>query len=162
MSYGAIKGIWFGKGKHTDTLIELENSHGTSPVIWNAMASKYLGQNNWMMAAMIGGGKRLWAIGSDKNVPKHQRAVFLFTMDRGYVLQKDYQRFAEDITKWLKDFPIPAGRVNHWPRILEFVSSDAASLPPAIGLMSTSLSDDLFEKPDWKKLWNVYEDLDAQ
>jgi hypothetical protein len=165
MSYTTIKAIDPGV-KHWD-IEELHNSHGSAPVIWDAICQKYLGDSY----AWLGrGAERLWPLWKDCTIPKHQRAVLFMTYDRVYVVKADYKRAAEDIRAFLRDFPQNPNRVNHWPRMIELFESDPDI--PAIGLYCTSVSEDPFDgpwneekeehdQPDWSDCHSVYEQIDS-
>lgn len=162
MSYSTIKAIWPGE-KHED-LEELRNSWGTAPHIWDTLAKAYLGVPHWLEAD-----DRLWNLWTDKTIPKHQRAVFMFTFDRAYVAKKDYERMAHDIRSFLQDFSINSSYVNHWPHIADLFDSNPDI--PAIGLYCTSVSDDPFcgdwneekeeyDPTNWDECFDLYAELD--
>lgn len=165
MSYTTIKAIWPGE-KHED-LQELRNSHGSAPVIWDAMCQKYLGTEPFMYFSVT---DKLWPLWKDMSIPEHQRAVLFMTYDQVYVSKKDYARAAADIRKFLQDFPQSSERVNHWPAIAALFESDPDI--PAIGLHCTSVSEDPFQgpwneeteeydQPDWSACNDIYADLDG-
>ncbi len=167
MSYTTIKAIDPGV-KHWD-LEELRNSHGSAPVIWNAMCKKYYGTEDH--AYMFNGTlDRLWPRWKDLSIPEHQRAVLMITYDRAYVLKKDYARAVADIKKFFEDFPANPEYVNHWPRIATLFESNPDI--PAIGLYCTSVSEDPFQgpwneekeeydQPDWDDCYSVYAKIDS-
>lgn len=161
MSYTTIKAIWPGE-KHED-LEEIRNSWGSAPLIWRALGKRYLGNES----AWGSGPKSFWALYKHQDIPAALRAVLMMTFDRAYVERKDYARAASDIEEFLRIFPQPEGRANHWPRIAEIFRNDPDI--PAIGLHCTSVSEDPFqglwneereeyEQPDWSRCWSVYDD----
>lgn len=167
MSYTTVKALWPGE-KHED-FETLRNSWGAAPVIWNEMCKKYQGSKD-NMYFIDGTLDLLWPRWKDLSIPKHHRAVLMMTYDRAYVSKKDYGMAAEDIRKFIEDFPKESGRVNHWTRIMEIYNSDPDI--PAIGLYCTSVSEDPFngswneekeeyDQPDWDQCFDIYEELDA-
>lgn len=167
MSSTTIKALWPGE-KHEDLEI-LRNSHGSAPVIWNAMCGKYYGTKDH--AYMFNGTlELLWPRYKDLGIPIHQRAVLMITYDRAYVVKKDYKRAADDIRSFLVDLPPNPEYVNHWPRIADIFEGNPDI--PAIGLYCTSVSEDPFcggwneekeeyNQPDWDECFDIYSELDS-
>ncbi len=164
MSYTTIKSVWPGE-KHED-LKELRNSHGSAPVVWDAMCQKYLGTKEFGYFTAI---DDLWPKYKDESIPIHQRAVLMMTYDKIYVSKKDYKRAASDILRFLGDFPVKKEYVNHWPEIAKLFDSDPDI--PAIGFRHTSVSEDLFQgewdeekeeydQPDWEEFYDLYSELE--
>lgn len=127
-------------GESVEELCELLNSHGTHPVIWNALCQKYyqtkdLAYNGTVLDL-------LWPRWQDASIPVFERALLLMTYDHAYVLKRNYARAAHDIQQWLEAHPPHSGRVNHWPALRDFYASD----PPyeAIGLWGTSITENMF------------------
>lgn len=161
MSYTTVKAIWPGE-KH-ENLEELRNSHGSAPVIWDAVCARYLGDRNaWLFKP-----ERLWPLYKREDMPASMRAVLMMTYDRAYVERKDFARAADDIDEFLRIAPPPAEHVNHWPRIAEILRGNPDI--PAIGLYCTSVAEDPFQgpwneeaeeydQPDWSTCWSVYDD----
>ncbi len=167
MSYTTIKAVWPGE-KHED-IEGLRNSHGSAPVIWNAMCVKHLVAEEYTYM-LHGNIDKLWPLWEDLSIPEHQRAVLMMTYDRAYVTKKDYHRAASDIEKFLADFPPKLGYANHWPRIKDVFSGDPDF--PAIGFHVTSVSEDLFDgewdedleeygQPDWDMFYDLYSEIDG-
>ena len=166
MSYTTIKAIWPGK-KH-ENFAELSNGWGSGPRIWGALCDKYF--NNPSTYLFDGTIDRLWPLWKDLSVPEHERAVLTLTYDRFYIIKKDFDRAAEDIEKFLKDFPVKGNHVDHLPKIMEIFKSDPDI--PAIGLWCTSIAEDPFcgewneEKEeydplDWSMCYDLYASLDS-
>ncbi|MDR3672519.1 MAG: hypothetical protein P4L36_16860 [Holophaga sp.] len=164
MSYTTVIRIW--PGERIELGEELHNSWGSAPVIWNAMAMKYLGAGD---CAYFGCLDRLWPLWKHLGIPEHQRAVLMMTYDRAYVVKADYARAAKDIRASVADFSTE-GRVNHWLRLAEIFESDPDV--PAIGLHCTSVSENPFEgpwdeekedydPPDWSQCFSVYAEIDG-
>ena len=165
MSYTTIKAIW--PGEKTEDLQELQNSHGSAPLVWDAMCQKYLGTSEFGYDSQI---DNLWPLWRDVAIPKHQRAVLMMTYDRAYVTKEHYARAASEIRAFLSDFPLIKERANHWPTIASLFASNPDI--PAIGLWCTSVSEDPFQgewneekeeydPPDWQQCYSLYEELDA-
>lgn len=165
MSCTTIKAIWPGE-KH-ENFRELSNGWGSAPVIWDALSQRYLGKQPYGYSG--GDMQPLWDLWKDASVPESYRAVHLLTLDRMYVLRKDYARMAKDIRAFLAEFPVGVG-ANHWPAIAEFLESDADI--PAMGLRCTSVSEDPFcgewneekgeyDQPDWSTVYDLYAELDS-
>lgn len=171
MSHTTIKAIY--PGIKTVDLEELGNSYGSAPPIWEAMASRYLGvtkaydhpRKGWMQL-----GDELWDLWKRKDIAKSHRLVFMLTFDRAYVARVDYQRMAEAIRNFLKEFPPASGTTNHWDRIATLLETDPDI--PGIGLYCTSVSEDPFlgswneekedyDPPNWDEIYDLCEQIDA-
>ena len=183
MSYTTVKAIYFGE--KTESLIELSNSYGSAPIIWEAMATKYLGiteaysypNKGWMQLD-----DELWNLWKRTDIPIEHRLVFMLTFDRAYVKKENFIRMALSIRKFLKDFPRKShvdnedGRqiiretAHHWDRIAKLLESNPDV--PGIGLHCTSVSDDPFlgpwneekedyDQPDWSQIYDVCEVIDG-
>ncbi|VXA58245.1 conserved hypothetical protein [Acinetobacter proteolyticus] len=163
MSTTTVLGIY--PNEKIEELFELNNSWGSAPVIWDAMAQKYLDKPHFMAATLQDEGAKLWALCSDESIPLLHRSVHLMTMDRKYIEKKDFQRASTDIRAFLQDFPQPENRINHWHAIADYLDSNPDV--PAIGFHMTSVSDNPFhgnwneeiesyEQPDWSTCQSVY------
>ena len=114
MSYTTIKAVY--PGKKTEDYAEFRNSWGSAPVVWAALASKYLGlEKSWLLMLRM---PDLWALWNRADIPEGIRAVLMMTFDRAYVTSKDYARASRDIKAFLVAFP-PSGGANHWAAIAE-------------------------------------------
>lgn len=164
MSRTTIHAVW--PGEKVENLEDLHNSHGSAPVVWDAMAVRYLGCKPFWYWQHT---DELWPIYKRPGMPMHHRAVLLMTYDRAMVLREHYKRAAADIRAWLADFPQEANCANHWPRIADMFDSEPDC--PAIGFRMTSVSESLFwgewneeredyDQPDWSQFWSVYEVAD--
>lgn len=167
MSQTTIKAIYPGE-KHLD-IQELSNSWGSAPVVWDAVANRYLGKNYSDLMA-YGDMKELWPLWKDPTIPIEIRAVLMMTYDRLYVAKKDYARAARDIRYFLRAFPPKSGWANHWPWIAEFFESDPDY--PGIGFHHTSVSEDPYDgpydedkeehgPPDWSTVYSLYDELNT-
>jgi hypothetical protein len=169
MSYSEIKGLWPLENR-IEVWEEFRNSHGTAPVIWDAMSQKYLGMEPF--AYMHDRSDALWKLSDRGDIPLAHRAVLAMTFDRAYVAKEDYLRAAKDIWTFLADLPPDPKYVNHWPAIARFFEGDPDC--PAVGFYWTSCGDDFWELPrsedddetvlpfDWSECWDVYSELDKQ
>jgi len=153
-------------GEKAERLEELQNSWGSAPFVWNALAMQYLGMGAGEYSLRT---SEVLPMYKRPDMPSHQRAVLLMTYDNAIVRQADYKRAAADIRAFLDDFPPRAGYANHWARIAEIFDS-----PPdctAIGFWMTSVSENPFQgewneeleeyaAPDLARYWDVYAELE--
>lgn len=160
MSYTTIKAVW--PGQKSEDIEELRNSHGSAPVVWNEIAKRYLGLNDYEYSFHTG---ELWPLYKREDMPAHQRVVLMMTYDNALVLKANYKQAAADIRAFLKDFPPKDGYANHWKRIAEIFDGEPDC--PAIGFHMTSVSEDPFQgpfneeteehdQPDWSVYWDAY------
>ena len=156
--------VWLGE--KAERLEELQNSWGSAPFVWNALAVHYLGMEDGEYSLRT---KEVWPLYKRPDMPQHQRAVLLMTYDNAIVRQADYKQAAADIRAFLKDFPPRAEYANHWHRIAELFDSPPGC--PAIGFWMTSVSENPFQggwdeemedygDPDWERYWDVYAELE--
>ncbi len=136
MSYTSIYSVKFSKS--CEEIAELRNSHGSAPVVWDLLAQKYLGTQPFQYWSVT---DRLWPLYQDKKLPAHHRAVLGLTFDRAYLDHKNFKRAAEDIRKFLSDFPPNPEYVNHWPKIADIIEN---AKEKNIGFQHTSVSENLF------------------
>ena len=155
-------------GKSPEDIKELQNSHGSAPVVWNELCKKYFGTEDHSYMGHI---SRLWPLYKDQTVPQHHRSVLMMTYDRAYVSKKHFQQASDDIRKFLKDFPPNERYVNHWREIAEIYDAPDQGCEN-IGLYCTSVSDNPFlgywneEKDDydiidWGETFEIYDELDG-
>jgi hypothetical protein len=62
------------------------------------------------------------------------------TFDNAIVRKKDFERAADDIGRWLVDFPPCGTFVNHLPRIMEIFEEQRDKDCEAIGIWCTSVT----------------------
>lgn len=147
-------------------VVEFRNSHGSAPVVWDLIAQKYLGLQPFHYSFHT---EKLWPLWKDLTIPEHHRAVLAMTYDDTVIIKTDFKRAAEDIRKFLEDFPVNPEYVNHWPAILEIFEGNPDC--DAIGFYWTSVSEDPFqgdwneetedyEPLNWKRYWSMYNTLD--
>lgn len=167
MSYSTIINVWPRK-KHEHGA-ELSNSHGTAPILWNYISEKvYADSAYWLLK-----GSRddsFWKNWENPNLSVAIRALFMFTFDGAYVVEKDYPRFSKDIWEALREMKVGHEKVNHWEIVRGIIDNGTKS--PAIGLYCTSVSECPFcgewsEKKEKYldqpgKWWNVYKQLDEK
>lgn len=148
-------------------IVEFQNSHGSAPVVWDAIGQKYLGLKPFHYSFFT---EKLWPLWKDLSIPEHTRAVLAMTYDNTVIEKKDFLRAAKDIEKFLQDFPVNPEYENHWPEIQKIFEENPDC--DAIGFYWTSVTDDPFlgawneEKEDydtidWKKYWSMYNKLDT-
>lgn len=163
MSRTTIKALW--PGEKQEDLIELRNSHGGAPVVWDEMSQRYLGLEPFQYSAHT---ERLWPLWEDLSIPRHHRAVLAMTYDNAYVSKASYSQASRDVRAFLVDFPAKPGEVNHWAAIAETYESNPEC--SAIGFHWTSVTGDPFqgrwneEKDDYDQLdwgckWDLYAEL---
>lgn len=161
MSYTTIMGV--NPGVNAEYSLELKNSRGSGPIIWDTLGRYYSGKRP--SYTTYEEQTDLWELHLRDDVPIHHKAVLLMTYDHAYILQKDYEQAASDIEQFLLDFQVGENRVNHWPEIANFIRN---SNYPAIGFYMTSCGENLFEgdwndekddydSPDWSIFWSVYD-----
>lgn len=163
MSYTTLIHIW--PGERIECGEEFPDGRGSAPVVWDAMCQHWLG---WMEFGYWGCIERLGSLYRRRDIPEHQRAVLMMTYDRAYVVRRDYARAAQDIHKFLADFPQDTNRVNHWPRLAEIFEANPEI--PALGLYCTSVGDNPFagawneekgdyDPPNWEDCLSIYDVL---
>ena len=164
MSYTTIIAVFPGDKAVCSN--ELRNSHGSAPVVWDALSKRYLGWDIWMRADM----SDLWNLWKDKSIPEAHRAVLMMTFDKAYVAREHYKRAANDIDKFLADFPEDPNKVNHWPAIAIMFHNELTGIP-GTGFWHTSVSENPFagrwndekeeyDPPDWSEIYSIYDELD--
>ena len=159
-------------GESVTQIMELRNSHGAAPVIWDVLTERVLKRTaySWITS----GSDDLWPVWEDKSLPLFARAVHAMTFDRVYVERAHFVRAAADIREFLTWAPISVERVNHWPAIAKLFESlvEDESIG-AIGFDQTSLGESLwdgewneemeeYDQPDWSEFWSLYPALNAQ
>ncbi|WOE40105.1 hypothetical protein [Acinetobacter chinensis] len=160
MSYTTVLAVH--PGEKVEELFELRNAWGSAPVIWEAMAQKYLGKG------AFAAGDELWSLWKDKSIPVLLRTVHLFTFDRAYIVKKDFHRAAQDIREFFQVFPQPENHINHWFAIADYLETSPDV--PAIGFHMTSVTENPFhdgwdedtesyKPPDWSKCYSVYDEI---
>jgi hypothetical protein len=160
MSSTIIKSLWPGE-KHED-LMNLRNSWGSAPVVWDFMTKRYIGPNAvWLMTATAGD---LWKLTERQDIPQHHRNMLRMTYDNVVVYKKDYAKAASDIRAWLADL-IGYDGVNHWDTIAALFESNPDI--PAIGFHWTTVNCDPWNgewneeaedygPTDWASRWDMY------
>lgn len=147
---------------------ELSNSWGSAPYIWDFMIKKYIRPDGNIMYSKDA--DALWKLWNREDIPACYRVVLMMTFDRVYVLKENYNRAANDIRDFLKDYD-DKKIVNHWHHIADVLESNPDV--PAIGLWCTSVSDNPFHgewdedkeeyaPPNWEDCHEVYNMLDGE
>lgn len=166
MSYSTILSV--KKGKSPNKIKGLRNSHGSAPVVWGALCSHYFGTPEFGFHSKI---EELWPLYKDKNLPEHHRSVLMMTFDLAYVAKENFSRAAEDIRRFLEDFPVKDGYVNHWPEIASIYESNPDV--ESIAIYHTSVSECPFfgewnedegkyDVIDWDDTYEIYESIDSE
>lgn len=164
MSYTTILKIT--PEKSVETLMTLQNSYGSAPVIWDNLCQDILklGKHRWFDMESL---DRLWKRWNDLSIVEFKRALLMMTFDMAYVSRSNYHRAARDIRLWLDEFPVQENYVNHWPKIAEIYESQPDC--DAIAIYHTSVSDNPFitydnetetEVINWDGAFEIYKDLD--
>jgi hypothetical protein len=166
MSRLTVKALWLGK--KSEDLREFKNSYGGFFHVWKAMSERYLGEKaSWLV--VCDDLDRLWPLCAHPEIPAHHRAVLSMTYDNAYVLRQHFERAAQDIRAWLKDFSLVGGE-NHWPALASLFESNPDV--PAIGFHWSSVTADPFGNgwdedaecetpPEWGTFWSLYDEFDA-
>lgn len=160
MSRTTIKSVWLGE--KAEDVLTLRNSHGSAPVVWNAIAKQYLGLKDHEYPSRS---EELWPLYKRTDMPAHHRVVLLMTYDYAIVMKANYKQAASDIRAFIAEFPSYGWCVNNWQQIAALFDSDPDC--PAIGFYWTSVSEDLFQgqynkethqygQPDWSVFWDIY------
>lgn len=161
--------ISVGPGKQPEPILVLRNSHGSAPVIWDALCQELCRTKPFEYS--IGDNlDKLWPRWRDLSIPDYKRAVLMMTYDLAYVRKEHYARAASDIRKWLTDYPVNSEYVNHWPEIAEFYESNLSY--DAIAIHQTSVTKNPFEGEwddeqenrgliDWGETYEIYDEIDG-
>ncbi|HEX7909949.1 MAG TPA: hypothetical protein VF534_17915 [Paraburkholderia sp.] len=170
MSTTDVYAVW--PGERHEEIAELRNGHGSAPVVWAKMFTRYVGGgfSRYPDSEYMFRTEELWPLWKRMDIPKPLRAVLAITYDHVIVTRANYTRAAADVREFLSAFPVDPERVNHWPRIAEIFESNPDC--PAIGFRWTSVCEDPFngdwneeiedyDPPDWSQKWDVYAALDA-
>jgi hypothetical protein len=168
VSYSTVWGLWPGTERRVK-LAEYRNSWGLAPVVWDAMAQKYLGSKPYGYSQRI---EELWPLHDDAGLPRWHRSVLRMTFDTRYIADADRPLAMDDIALWLHDFAalLDPKAVNHWPRFAWDLAAQRAEPPPAIGVHQTSVSRNPWQGPfdedadaylpfDWSTAASVYDDI---
>lgn len=168
MSYSTVYGLWPNTEKRV-RLAKFNNSWGMAPVVWNAMAQKYLGIGSWMWSARS---DDLWKLHTREDIPAGDRAVLRMTFDTAYILAADCPRAIDDIALFLHGMQsyVDSAGANHWPTFATVLISLRADPPEAFGVHQTSVSDNPWDGPynekkeeygpfDWTTAYSVYDGL---
>jgi hypothetical protein len=175
MSYSTIMALWPGT-ERIEYWDEFRNSHGTATHVWDAMFNRYCQKkheyDSWLSR---GNDKEFWNLANREDIPMVHRTVFALTFDGAYIAAEHFEKAANDIERFFKDFPVKPTYVNHWPAIISFLRSKPEC--PAVGFYWTSCGENFWKrsyfhkeedgdidedrpKPfDWSKAWSLYEEM---
>jgi len=151
--------------------LELSNSHGTAPLMWDFFYEKYCWNGDGWRQDIYGQGgattflrpfaiymdsKQLsaaFAKLSDFSVPLHHRAGLFLTADRVILRTEDLEKLVEPfaiLAHEMRGYSKP-GFSNHWGAIADYVKAKAQKHDPrmlGIALNCTSVSDVWDDYPD--------------
>ncbi len=122
------------KSGRVDPDVELRNSHGSAPRIWDAMFSnyfrlspeKYPGEHRWACWLNLRGDdeQRFWLLWKDDSIPTFARRVFALTFDKVTVAKRDFDTVADDLDLFSASFLASKPEyVNHLPAIAAWLRS---------------------------------------
>lgn len=154
-------------GIKVEPIVELRNSWGSAPVVWDALSQRYL---NKKPHTYLFDNAALWDLWKHLAIPEEYRMVLMLTFDKAYVASANYPRMAAAISKFLADFELPPENVNHWPAIKSLFENSPEI--PGIGLYCTSVSENMFygpwneekedyDPPDWSTIYELCEEIDS-
>jgi hypothetical protein len=159
MSYTTVLAIH--PGERFEELEELCNSWHSAPLIWDAIWNTF-GEKRHEYDTAMTAGDRLWALHRDPRLSEAERAVFMMTFDRAYVLKRDFATAAGHLAEFMRLHNVG----GHWVRIRDLYLSDPDV--PAIGLHCTSVAENPFQgtwneeaeeydQIDWSEAYSIYE-----
>jgi hypothetical protein len=127
-------------------LCEYQNSHGSAPRVWNALAKSYIGVH-WMAC-----GDALWKLVYDSRLQECERVALAWTFDHTICNMCGRHSLAMLLRRFDKLHPAATGAANHLPAVAESLSSyaDERSIEADIGFafIHTSVSDDVWDVQD--------------
>lgn len=126
-----------------------ENSHGSAPVVWNFMSSRYLGVDSYYQLDNI---SLLWATAHDKEIDIAHRMVMMMTYDRGVILSEHVDQAVKHIHEFLAEFQFPSNKVNHWVQIAEDLQKhNRKGKYVGFGFCMTTIGETFFEGEEYEK-----------
>lgn len=170
MSCSTVYGLWPNETRRVK-LAEFRNAHGMAPVVWNAMAQRYLKARPYAYLSHM---DDLWPLHAREDIPAGIRAVLRMTFDTAFIRREDCPRAIDDIALFLygfKDVIDPKG-ANHWPRFADVLVTQWTDQPSVFGVHQTSVSENPWDGPydeateergpfDWSTASSVYDGLPA-
>jgi len=173
MSSCVMLKVW--PGERYETLQEMKNSFGGMIPVWDSMATHYLGAGEYGYYALRDDMSKLWKLAYNPAVAKHHRAVLMMTYDKVILMAQDYAEAAEDIRKFIVDFPPKPGYSFHWHMIANHLENKAKDVEmknptasPAVGWWMTTVVNCPFDGKwnedkeecdplDWTEFEDIYE-----
>ncbi len=131
---------FFEDGKYSSARV-YQNSWGGSARIWSSLSERYLGsKSKWLMESES---PALWDLARNKSLAPWERSVLAWTFDYFVVLKSGFKQMADDLDAFVRHYP--AEGVDHLPA---WAAVFRESTSEAIGLWSTSVTENLFETWD--------------
>lgn len=143
MSYSTVLAI--APGRSPAHLLELRNSHGWAPSIWNRLLHYHNEPESWFRdeSALRG-----LCDGID-HLPEWQQAPLILTFDLGVIPGTACEWAADQLEKFDFFCPAPAGYVNHVPAVVGLLRTNPEGAP-FIGVWVTSVTDNPFDPWDYE------------
>jgi len=157
MSYSTIWKVYKTKAV---SVIELGNSHGSAPPVWDWLCNHYLNGKHWMTRD---DNKDLWQLRKNPAVPKHMRFGLLLTFDNAIILPIHLEEAAQ-LCYRVYDTTFNPQYVNHWSRIgeeLHKLRDIKNKRLMGIALGCTSVSDPWWDRKS-REPFNVMDYLDLE
>lgn len=140
MSGFAVVAIDF-ENQWTMRILEVANSWGGMPVIWDLFAICY-GKDPRQHSYKEILESLSYQIEIDEAAPKSFEFVLRMTDERAFVEAKDFDRLISDLDEFFNSVPPREDKyVNHWPEIMETLRMMTAEQAPAIGFYSSVVGD---------------------
>ena len=143
--------------------VEIKNSHGTAPIIWNNLAQKFFGISR---RDFIPNPEKVWPLFKDKKISQQIRATLGMTYNGCVIVKSDFEKAANDINLFLKEFPADGFYQNNWKKIQEIFESNPDC--DAIGFHLNTMSENPFSAEASKKenknkelenFWHLYPEM---
>lgn len=120
--------------------------------------------------AWIFNAQKIWDIWKIPAEPAWKRAVLGMTFDGVYIESQHFQQAANDIRRFLLNYPRNPEWVNHWPALADLLEEWAKDPTiKAIGFLQTSCGESVYEGVydedtdshtyEWDKTWSLYTHL---
>lgn len=143
MSYSTVLGVV--PGRRPTNLLELSNSHGWAPSIWDRAIKHLYGYDGYLFH---GEGEqylnRSWREIDDH--PEWVQIPLVLTFDTGVIPAQVYRQAADMLDEFDRRLPAPSNRVNHLSAVAELLRS--VPEVPLIGVYGTSVSENPFDPWD--------------
>tara|TARA_R110000737_G_scaffold342487_1_gene367363 strand:+ start:421 stop:906 length:486 start_codon:yes stop_codon:yes gene_type:complete len=135
--------LYILNGKSTTHFAEFRNGHGSAPICWDFIGTKYIDEKP-IYSMDHGYLKKVWALASTDKLTHPEATAMLMTFDRAYVPMDCLEEAADGCIRF-GEMCEDGRRENHWPEIGEKLR-EAASMKHnrharGIALSCTSVSD---------------------